>query len=192
LRDDGNARIELHQVIEDDCVPIAQAFANDPVLTEPVAHLDRTLRGLAVSAYGPYETPLVSLQHCSLRNCDNLPRASIETHGRKLAGENLELWIRKLGTQLHGAERPVDGRAGEVQTAAFCVRVAVREHQVHGALFISSAAQVLVLCFRQCKAHPDWMRLRDRREQAALRICSYEAALGVECTPGDAGNRRDH
>src|SRR6185503_3639326 len=104
LRDDGDARIQLHQVVEDDGVAIVQAFADDPVLAEPVADFHRTLRGLAISADGPHETTLRTFEHGSLRNCDHLLRAGIETDRRELAGKNLELWIRKRRAQLHRAE----------------------------------------------------------------------------------------
>src|ERR1044072_9014516 len=101
LGDDGDTRIQLHQVVEDDSVALVQTLADDPVLAEPIAELDGTLRGLAIRADGPYETALISLQHGTLWNCENLLGAGVEAHSRKLAGQNLELRIRELGAQLH-------------------------------------------------------------------------------------------
>src|ERR687898_3171776 len=50
LRDNRGARIQLHQVVEDDGVANVQALANDPVLPDPFADFDRTLRSFAVRA----------------------------------------------------------------------------------------------------------------------------------------------
>src|SRR5918995_6363426 len=55
LRDDRDARIQLHQVVEDDGVASVQAFADDPVLPHPVTDFDRTLCSFTVRADNPNE-----------------------------------------------------------------------------------------------------------------------------------------
>src|SRR6185503_11551060 len=64
----------------------------------------RRARLLGLRDDGAHETTLRSFEHGSLRNCDHLLRAGIETDRRELAGKNLELWIRKRRAQLHRAE----------------------------------------------------------------------------------------
>src|SRR5688572_7178132 len=192
LGNDRDARIQLHQVVEDDGVAIFQALADDPLLPDPVADFDRTLCSLAVRADSPDEAALISLQHSRLRNGDHLLSAGVQAHRRKLTRQDLQLRIRKLGAQLHRAERLVDGRAGEVQAAAFTVRLAICQHQLYDALFIAHAAQAVVLGFRQREANPHWMCLRDGREQTAVRVRRYQTSFGMQCASGDARDWCDY
>src|SRR5215213_1568883 len=59
---DCRARIQLHQVVQNDGVADIQAFANDPVLTDPITDFDGALRGFAVAIDDPYVAAKVSLQ----------------------------------------------------------------------------------------------------------------------------------
>src|SRR4051794_30349301 len=88
LRDNGDAGIQLHQVVEDHGVAVLESLADDPVLADPITDFNITLHGLAIGTDGPHEATLRSLQHGGLRNCDDLLRSGIESHCCELAGEN--------------------------------------------------------------------------------------------------------
>src|SRR5262245_20369797 len=61
LCDDRDARIQLHQVVEDDGVTVLESLADDPVLADPIADLDIALHGFAIRADGPHEAALSAL-----------------------------------------------------------------------------------------------------------------------------------
>src|SRR4249919_2017347 len=61
LCDDGDARIQLHQVVEDDGVAVLESLADDPVLADPIADFDIALHRFAVGADCPHEAALSAL-----------------------------------------------------------------------------------------------------------------------------------
>src|SRR6266853_1873907 len=196
LRTHHGARPNLEQVVEYDPVAGVESGEDHPIAADPVAHLDRTGRGLVFLVEREHQKRFLGLDHRGLGHEEHvvaIARRHLDAH--ELARKQAHARIAKFRAQLLRGEPGVDLGRGKIEPALERVGRAVGECEAH--LRGLDAIEPLVGELREIRpgkaeADPDRVHLIHRREQAAVLPRRHQAALGTGHASRDTRNRCGH